>query len=35
VLQYLGGPVLNVAIKEVATALEKSTDALGEANKAN
>jgi len=34
-LQHMGGPVLNVAIEEVATALERSADALEEANKAD
>lgn len=33
-LKHMSGPVLNVAIEEVAIALEKSADALEEAKKA-
>jgi len=34
-LQHMGGPVLNVAIEEAAAALEKSADALEDADKAD
>jgi hypothetical protein len=33
-LNVMGGPVLNVAIEDVAKALERSADALEEANNA-